>query len=299
MFKRPARLVLFCCLSLGLLSCGRIIPQQQLPAPFQILERSTVIAHRGGAHLRPENTIPAFDHAVELGAHALELDLHLSRDQELVVIHDFSVQRTTNGQGQVAEMDLKQLKNLDAGYHFSPYARPGEYPYRGRGIEIPTLREVLQRYPQTVLCLDIKPNNPSIADLLAELLLEFGRLNTTIIASFEHDILQQVRRVLPEAVTSASGREMRRLSILHRWSLSRFYTSGGQVLRFKKNSGLIQGTTQEALIRQARDSGFLVHVWTVNRKEAMHTYLNLGVNGIITDRPDLLLQVLDHRRKLP
>src|SRR5207253_1967579 len=113
------------------------------PHPALTLGRPQVFAHRGGAALRPENTIAAFDHGLSLGADGLELDVHLSRDGVVVVHHDATLERTTNRRGPVAALTADELARLDAGYHFEGF--------RGGAGGVPTLKEVLRRYPSTTL----------------------------------------------------------------------------------------------------------------------------------------------------
>ncbi|MFW6180048.1 MAG: glycerophosphodiester phosphodiesterase [Desulfohalobiaceae bacterium] len=277
-----------------LLACARQVPEKEIAANWKQQQRPLILAHRGGAWSRPENTLPAFKHALELGADGLELDVHLSRDQELVVIHDFTVQRTTQGLGKVQEMDLQQLKMLDAGHSFSPPGRPTEHPYRGQGIEIPTLEEVLQTFPNALLCIEIKPNQSRIADRLAKLLQEYNRVDKTIVSSFHHQVLKRMREVLPQVATSASKKEVRRVYFLHRLGLSWIYTPKAEVLQIPENVGSVQ-LARPQLIRQAQDKGLLVQLWTVNLAEKMRRFLKLDVHGIITDRPDLLLEILNEQ----
>lgn len=291
MCKTLRNLLLLPSLSLFLMACAKQIPETRIPKDLISLKPPWVLAHRGGALIRPENTLPAFEHALELGAHGLELDIHQSRDGELVVIHDFTVERTTQGIGEVEDLSLEELKMLDAGYSFSPYDRPQEHPYRGQGIKIPSLREVLDRFPNTVLCIEIKPNKPEIADMLAELLQEYDRVDRTIVSSFHHRVLQRMREALPQVATGASKKEVRRIYFLHRLHLSWLYTPGAEVLQIPEKVRSIQ-LARPGLIKQAQDKGKLVQVWTVNQASNMRKCLDLNVHGIITDRPDLLLQIL-------
>ncbi|MFP3982120.1 MAG: glycerophosphodiester phosphodiesterase [Desulfurivibrionaceae bacterium] len=273
-----------------MLSCDGEVPEKQPPAAFSRDQGPMVIAHRGGSGLRPENTMAAFKHALKLGVHGLEMDVHLSRDKELVVIHDSTVERITQGRGKVEDMDLKELKRLDAGYRFTSPDRPGEHPWRGQGLEIPTLREVLQEFSDTPLCIEIKPDNPEIVQILAEMLREFGRLDNTVVSSFHHNVLECLRQELPGAITGASKVEVRRLYILHLFHLAGLYSPDFQVLQIPERWGPFKLATQD-FIRRARDKGLLVQIWGVDKKEVMRRYLEMGVDGIITDRPDSLLEI--------
>src|SRR5437763_12173008 len=132
------------------------------PHPALTLGRPQVFAHRGGAALRPENTIAAFDHGLALGADGIEFDVHLSRDGVVVVHHDATLERTTNGRGRVAARTAAELAKLDAGYNFvaADANHPGNasHPYRGRTRGIPTLRDVLRRYPSASVIVELKVN---------------------------------------------------------------------------------------------------------------------------------------------
>ena len=126
--------------------------------PFLAGGNPLVMAHRGGQGLWPPNTLFAFERAVEMGADILEMDIHASADGVLIVHHDDTVDRTTNGSGAIRDHTLTELKELDAGYHWS--ADGGEtYPFRGKGMRIPTLEEVLEAFPKTRLNIDIKPDD--------------------------------------------------------------------------------------------------------------------------------------------
>src|SRR5215208_4358914 len=127
------------------------------------------LAHRGASALAPENTFEAFRLAVEDGAGGLELDVHMTRDGHIVVIHDATVDRTTNGSGAVSEMTLDELRRLDAGYNFSPDGGPTR-PYRGRGIRVPTFGEVLEEFPRVAVNIEIKLGSPGIEESVLRVL---------------------------------------------------------------------------------------------------------------------------------
>jgi len=141
-------------------------------------ERPVVIAHRGGAHLRPENTLDAFGGALKVGADVLEMDVHLSADGTPVVIHDATVDRTTEGAGLVSSFTIEELKALDAGYRFQSEDGRG-FPYRGAGVTVPTLREVFTAFPSAHIVVDAKDNDIRLADSMIALVREFDRADRT------------------------------------------------------------------------------------------------------------------------
>ena len=141
------------------------------------------LAHRGGSALAPENTLPAYENGLRLGADALELDIHYSRDGEIVVFHDDTLDRTTNGSGPLAALTLADLRRLDAGYHFMPDGGK-TFPWRGKGVTIPTLREVFERFPQTRVNIEMKVNDAEGERRLARLLTENGWGDWALVSSF-------------------------------------------------------------------------------------------------------------------
>lgn len=256
-----------------------------MQAPFPAEWR--VIAHRGGSHLRPENTITAFRHAVELGVDALEMDVRATRDGQLVIMHDPLVDRTTNGSGAVSDHTLAELKSLDAGYHWPLHTATTERPFRGSGLTIPTLEEVLATFPDVPMIIDIKQAQPSIFREFGDLLKHHGRDRNTIVGSFHHGVLTAFRRLFPEFMTSASPREVVRFLLAARMGIPR---RGPQALQVPVRSGPLRVTTPRFL-KVARACGSAVHVWTINDRDLMRGLVIAGVDGIITDRPDLLLDL--------
>jgi glycerophosphoryl diester phosphodiesterase len=170
--------------------------------------RPLVYAHRGGAALRPENTLAAFDHALALGADGLELDVRLTRDGEVVVHHDAVLERATDGHGAIAARSLAELASLDAGYRFAPSGASG-FPFRGQGIRIPTLREVLGRYPGVPLVIELKGAQPALARGVVELVRAASAVDGVSVGSFYSGVLKAIRRMEPAVATGASREETR------------------------------------------------------------------------------------------
>ena len=152
------------------------------------------LAHRGASDMAPENTIEAFRLAVEAGAGGLELDVHMTRDGHIVVIHDATVDRTTSGSGAVSEMTLHELRKLDAGHNFRPHGGPTR-PYRGRGVRVPTLGEVLEEFPGVAVNIDIKAGTPGIEETVFGVLREADALRRAIVVSTPHATVKRFRKV--------------------------------------------------------------------------------------------------------
>lgn len=269
---------------------GLIVPKaEQKPAVTQLDWQ--VIAHQGGNHLRPDNTMLAFRHAVELGVDALEMDVHATADGEIVVIHDETVDRTTNGSGLVKEMRLEELRELDAAYNWPHHLETDEHPYRGRGIRIPTLEEVLRAFPDVPMTIEIKQADPSIVGTFGELLQRYDREQNTIVASFHPDVMWEFREKFPSFATSGVEPEIRTFYVMKTVFLGWLYRPPMEAFQVPEASGNLQVITPR-FVRAAHRRGINVQVWTVNDRESMRRVLDAGVDGIITDRPDLLLDML-------
>jgi glycerophosphoryl diester phosphodiesterase len=271
-------------------------------------------AHQGGAKEAPSNTLYAFKTAISSGAEALEMDVHATVDRHLVVIHDATVDRTTNGNGRIDQMSLDQLKQLDAAFWWQPgfvtvRDRPdNEYMFRGVVIRtrpppqefsandftIPTLREVLELFHGTYINLEIKETDPETRGYekeLAHLLREFGRESNTIVASFNDKAIGRFRDIAPEFDTSAAtleAMEFRRL-------MEASGEKGGHpyvALQIPVEFGG-QRVLDRKLVEAAHLAGIAVHAWTIDDEDQMRELLALGVEGLITDRPALLRSVIE------
>jgi glycerophosphoryl diester phosphodiesterase len=256
--------------------------------------RPLVVAHRGGALLWPENTIHAFERAADLGADMLEMDLRATADGVLVVLHDETVDRTTDGTGPVRGLPLEALRRLDAGHRWSPDGGR-TFPLRGAGLTVPTLGEVLQALPGTPMTLEIKQRDPSLAAALCETVRAHGAADRVLVASFHDAEVRAFRRLCPEAATSATAGEARRFVLLSKALPRPPYTPPAQALQLPERLGSLHVITPR-LVRAAHRRGLQVHAWTIDEEQDMRRLLGLGVDGIITDRPDRLLEVLGRPR---
>lgn len=252
--------------------------------------RPLVFAHRGGAALWPENTLAAFHGAVELGVDLLEIDVHMSGDGVPVVIHDHTVDRTTNGHGPVAAFTHTELKQLDAAYYFSPPDAPGSFPLRGQGISIPSLREVFEAFPDALISVESKERSPAAATAILELVQEFNRAETTLLASFYHDVLLQFRAAGPAIATHASEPEVLGFLAAAYLFSAGLLTPGYQALVVPPRSGTIPVITRRVVAAAAGRDLFVV-AWTINDPEEMRRLTEMGVDALITDRPDLALEL--------
>jgi len=272
---------------------GLIIPRaERKPAAMNI--DWNVIAHQGGNHIRPDNTLLAFSHAVELGVDALELDVHATADGHLVVIHDDTVDRTTNGSGRVSELTLAEIRELDAAWNWPHHEDTGEHPYRGQGVRIPTLEEVLREFPDVPMTIEIKQAEPSIVDSFGELLQRFDREQNTIVASFHPEVMEEFRLEFPDFATSGVEPEIRGFFVMKTAFAGWLFRPKMEAFQVPETSGNLNVITPR-FVRAAQRRGINVQVWTVNDRASMNRVHDAGVDGIITDRPDLLLEVREER----
>ena len=258
------------------------------------LDLVSVIAHRGGAKLRPENTFEAFDHACALGVDAIECDVHLSRDDEVVVIHDFTVERTTDGVGPVEAMTAGELARLDAGFRFKP---DEGHPYRGRGGGIPRLSDLLARYATMPVIIEIKGSRAEVAVRTVKAVRHAGAERRVVIGGFNGGVIDVVRGLAPEIVTSASVLEVR-AALTRSYLLMAPKPTGYRLfqvpLRLKGKKAL-----RRHFVRAARRGAIPVQAWIVDEPEDMRRVIDWGVTGIISDRPDLALSVVKEAGQSP
>jgi glycerophosphoryl diester phosphodiesterase len=255
------------------------------------LDTPSVIAHRGGSKLRPENTIPAFEHAVSLGVDAIECDVHLSKDGEVVVIHDDRLDRTTDHTGPVSRLTAAELAQVDAGAKFQ--AADGQASYRGSNIGVPLLSDVLSRCPHIPVIVEIKGDQPEIVDTVLRVIRDAGAESRVIVGGFSRRVLAAVRATSPGTLTSASLPEVQS-AIRRSWCWLPPRRTGFQLfqipLRFRGRQVL-----RRHIVRAARRGGFPVQAWIVDDPADMRMILDWGVTGIITDRPDVAIEEVTRR----
>ena len=258
--------------------------------PFTTKNDVIVLAHRGFRGQYPENTMLAFQKAAELGVDGLEMDIHATRDGVLVVSHDETVDRMTNGFGPIKEMTVAELRQLDAGYRWT--ADGGQtFPFRGQEITIPTLEEVFTTFPQFWINVDIKQSEPAIVTPFVAMIRRFDMAKRMMVGSFDTATVHRFRQECPEVAMAATEPEVRHLVILNKLGLGRFYRKQAQAMQIPEWNGRIRVITPR-FIKDAHRAGTAVHVWTVNETADMQRLMEWGVDGLITDYPDRLLTLL-------
>lgn len=262
--------------------------------PFFHASRPLLFAHRGGSGIAPENTVHAFDAAIALGVDGLELDVRFSRDGVVVVHHDASLARTTDVADPVASLTADELARVDAARHFRPAADlAGLFPFAGRGIGVPRLSEVLARYRDTRIIIELKLNEPALAEAVIGLVRTADADDRVCLGSFGRRVLQAARARAPHLATSAAREEVRWAlyrSWIH-WPVRRVAYSGYQV---PETAGATRVVSRR-FVDYAHAAGLGVQVWTVDDIADARRLLDWGVDALISDRPDLIMRTIGGR----
>jgi glycerophosphoryl diester phosphodiesterase len=276
-----------------------------LSHPFFTARRPQVFAHRGGSALAPENTMTAFDRGLALGADGLELDVHLSRDGVVVVHHDRTLERTTNLAGPVAARTAGELARADAGYFFRPVSKDplsgcdaqadpaADFPFRGRGINIPTLAGVLQKYRSAPILIELKVNRTEMARAVVEVVRQTDAIDRVCVGSFGWRVLREVRRLEPAMATGAAREEVRWALYRSwcRWPAPRGKYDGYQVPEWSGRTRVVS----RRFVADAHAAGLAVQVWTVDGERDARRLLDWDVDALITDRPDIIVPFVRQR----
>lgn len=236
--------------------------------PFFASPRPLVFAHRGGSALAPENTIAAFDNGLALGADGLELDVHLSRDGVVVVHHDRLLDRTTRLRGPIAERDAEELRRAD----------------------VPSLAEVLARYRDPRIIVEMKVNHAELAAATIDVVRRAGAIERVCLGSFGLRVLRAARAIEPAIATSGAREEVRWALYRSwvRWPVSRVAYDGYQIPEIAGSTRVVS----PRFVEYAHDAGLGVQVWTVDEADAARRLLGWDVDALITDRPDVILPLV-------
>jgi glycerophosphoryl diester phosphodiesterase len=264
------------------------VARSALDSDFFDLPAPRVIAHRGASGQYPENTLAAFRAAADAGAPYFELDVHMTRDGVVVVSHDPVLSRTCGLDAATGDLTLAELKQADAGWGF--VAEVGRFPFRGRGIEVPALAEVFAAFPEHRYIIEVKQSAPSLAPALLEVIERAGMRRRVLLASEEHAPIDELRALAPELPTGFPYPEI----VGFMASLApgaEPYQPRGDAVQIPPEYESWRIVTPESVAAAHRIS-VEVHVFTVNDAAEMRAMLEIGVDGIITDHPALLLKLL-------
>ncbi len=261
--------------------------------PYLDSDIPMVLAHRGDSAHAPANTMPAFVKAVEAGADALETDIHWTKDGHIVVCHDDVVDWVSDGTGAIRDKTLDELKQLDFGYRFTPDSGQ-THPYRGQGVTIVTLRELLCEFPTVRVNMDVKPKEPvSLKSLIAEIYQCEAEFRV-LVASFHQEVLQRFRQMNARIATSAAVSEVARFWLRVQFNLKPSHNLPYQALQVPNKASRLKVVTPR-FVKAAHASSQKVHVWTVDDEWEMKQLLALGVDGIVTNDPQLAVRVRDQQ----
>jgi glycerophosphoryl diester phosphodiesterase len=263
----------------------------RMPKPFLAKPGPWLVAHRGGSGLAPENTLPAFDVAVRLGADCIETDVRRTRDGAVVIFHDDDTFRLTGEAGTIEARSLAEVRALDAGSSFTPDGG-ATFPWRGRGVIVPTLAEALARAPSMRFTIDAKGEEEALAEALVAVVRAAGAVERVALGSFHDAQGERLRALLPEAAHFLSqGPATQHVMAARSGAAPATAPAGWDLADLPHRLGDML-VVDEALVRHFHALGMPVHVWTVDEEADMRALLAIGSDGLVTDRPDLLARVL-------
>ena len=283
-------LTIICGFYLFLYILGFIIPQKITHPLLKRLSKPVTIAHQGGNKVYPDESLLAFTNAINMGIQVIELDIHRTKDGVIVINHDPTIDRLTDGTGLIREMSWLELQQVDGAYNWSLDGLT--YPYRGKGIKILSLIEMMDTFPQQVYDIEIKQHDPPLEKDLCDLLRKYGvAADQAIIASFRDETVARFHDICPEVAISLPVNQGTVLYILSRIGLERLLPLDAVVAQLPTTFSTKLGKLEldrryiEAFSKGDRQ----VWVWTVNDSIEMKRLVNMGAHGIITDRPDILM----------
>ncbi|SHF11718.1 glycerophosphoryl diester phosphodiesterase [Microbulbifer donghaiensis] len=283
---------LFCVLLflLWLFARSRPAPPSLLSLPQK--EGPLVISHgdESGNGLYPGNTLLYFQQMVELGVDALEMDVNLTADGHLVLMHDAQLERTTDGRGAVLDMTLQQLRQLNVGHNWS---RDGDrFPYRENPLQIVTIDEVFAALPDTPMIIELKNNSRRAAEAMCESLRRSDKRGQVIVSTFHQGVINHFRRLCPEVATGAATLDAMLFFVAQLLHAERLLRPAYQTMQLPMRYFGIPVFSRR-LMRAARKLNLHMSAWTVNETADMQRYINLGLDGLVSDRPDTLLALLE------
>ncbi|MGI6467063.1 MAG: glycerophosphodiester phosphodiesterase [Sphaerochaetaceae bacterium] len=252
-----------------------------------------VVAHRGDSHNFPENTIEAFGSAVEMKVDVIETDVHLSKDGHIVIWHDETLDRNTDGSGRIEDFTLKELKKLDAGYTFSPDGGK-TFPFRKKGVKLATLDEALNAFPNQRFNVDLKSKEKEIVGVFEKVVVKNNSIDKVLCASFHLKNLNMMRKLNPNILTSLTTIEV--VSYLLKQKLS-LLPKKEKLLRPLVFQVPVRQWGIEVITKKFVDDlhkiGSVIQVWTINDEKEMRRLFELGVDSVMTDDPATLIEVVN------
>jgi glycerophosphoryl diester phosphodiesterase len=255
-----------------------------------------VLAHRGGSSIAPENTMAAFSKSAGLGVHGFEIDIRLTKDEEILVFHDEYLDRTTDGAGRVADLTYKELLEFDLGYHFVDLS--GKTSYRGKGEKVVLLRELLQAFPEMYVNIDMKDSPETyegslIPSKLWRLIDSLGVHERVVVTSYYDEQIDRFNLYAQNRVAIGAGEnEVKKAYTAYNSQFGHLYAPRADVFQLPVRSSMFR-LDSPRFIAFLSDLNIPVHYWTIDEPEKMRSLITAGAQGIITDRPDLAIAVID------
>jgi glycerophosphoryl diester phosphodiesterase len=280
---------------------SRLLAKPNKTKPFIAkLPEFVIIGHQGSPLRHPGNTIESFKETITVNKKAmLEMDVRQTKDGVIIVNHDRDVKTTTNGTGNIDELNYKDIQKLDAGYMIT-HDNKATYPFRNKGYTMATLEKVLKTFKGVLMSIDIKQHTISCADDILKLIIKYNALENIIIGSFSDDVINHVRKKYPLIATSFSQSEVTKFFFLQKLNLSGFYRAKDDVMMIPEFSDssrpeyLEPKTKQgfriisQSFISDAKALNIPILVWTINKKENMNRLYSWKIRGIVTDYPHIL-----------
>jgi glycerophosphoryl diester phosphodiesterase len=255
--------------------------------PFRV-GRTLVIPHAGGDGLFPENTLYSYEQSMAMGGEVIDLDVYLTADGELIAFHDSTLDRTTNGTGKVSATTYAEIAMLDAGWNFET---DGEFPFRGKGLRVPTIESVLLAFPTTLATLDLKDQRVAVVEPLCGLLRKLDRTEDVYVGIDVEPQVLAFRELCPEVRTSGTDAE-RQSSRAAREAGDTTFVSKQLVGQpgYRNDDGTIRITDETLAWAHSHDTAILT--WTVDNPADMEKLVRMGIDGIYTRYPDRLVKVI-------
>lgn len=253
-----------------------------------------VLAHRGGCAIAPEHSLAAFSKSAELGVDGFEVDIRLTKDEEIIVFHDEFLDRTTDGAGRVADLTLTELRKLDLGYRFED--EKGNNPYRGKGESIMTLAELIEKFPGMWINIDMKDSPETYEGSLTpsklwRLIDSLGIHDQVVVTSFYDEQIDRFNLYAQNSVALGAGEnEVRRAYAAFNSQFGHLYRPKADVFQIPVKSSMFRLDLRR-FIAFLENLNIPVHYWTIDQSEEMQALINAGAKGIITGRPDVAVQV--------
>lgn len=267
-------------------------PQQREGKLALQFDRPIILAHRGGSHLAPEHTMPAFEKSAQLGVDGFEIDIRLTKDEEIIVFHDATIDRTTDGFGLVAEMTLEEINAFNHGYQFEDLE--GYTPFRDKKVDVVTLRELLETYSTMLVNIDIKDapdtyEGSLMPSKLWRLIEELGAEDRVVVTSFYAEQVDRFNLYAQNRVALGAGEsDVRKAFTAFSSQFGHLYHPKVDVFQIPTKSGVV-ALDSPKFIQFLNNLNIPVHYWTINDLVTMNKLIRNGAKGIITDRPDIAM----------